>query len=100
MELLDLAQFANNSAIVKVETPAPTNRASSGPPPLISKKWLCDRFRLRLPCGTINYKALYRKVLTPEVIAALGAAPEEIRSRNVKTFTRQQTIILIKVLDL
>ena len=77
-----------------------THTGQEPPPPLISKKWLCWRFELVQPSGRPNYGQLYRKVLTPRVIAAIGATPEEIRAVSVRTFTREQTIVLIRLLDL
>ena len=50
--------------------------------------------------GNIDYKKMYRKVLTPEVIRELGSTVEEIRCKNLRTFSRQQTNILIRVLEL
>ncbi len=70
------------------------------PPPLICKKWLCTRFDLVYPSGRVNVRALYSKVLTPTVIQALGMSETEIRSPRIKMFDRQQTVILIKLLDL
>lgn len=70
------------------------------PPPLITKKWLCYRFDLVSGRDRLNYDGLYRKVLTPEVIEAMGATVAEIRSRRLKTFSRQQTMMLINLLGL
>ena len=70
------------------------------PPPLISKKWLCYRFDLVQPCGRPNYSQLYSKVLTGSVIAAMNATPDQIRRVSVRTFTREQTVVLIRLLGL
>ena len=82
------------------QTTIQTGSEHDPPPPLISKKWLCYRFGLVQPCGRPIYPALYTKVLTPAVIEAMGATVEQVRNRDVKTFTRQQTMVLINVLGL
>lgn len=69
-------------------------------PMLISKKWLCVHFDLVYPGGRVNTRALYSKVLTPAVIRSMGMSVMEMRSAALKTFDRQQTIKLIKLLDL
>lgn len=69
-------------------------------PMLITKKWLCVHFDLVYPGGRVNSRALYSKVLTPAVIRSMGMSVEEMRSTALKTFDRQQTIQLIKLLDL
>lgn len=69
-------------------------------PPLICKKWLCIRFDLVYPSGRVNVRALYSKVLTPAVIQGLGMSESEIRSNRLKMFDRQQTVLLIRLLDL
>lgn len=68
-------------------------------PELITKKYLCYRFGL-LAGQRPNYPLLYSRVLTPDVLHQLGATEKEIRVRNFKTFTRTQSLILIKVLAL
>ncbi len=82
------------------ETTPHTDPAYEAPPPLITKKWLACRFNLMHDSGNIDYKKMYRKVLTPEVIQAMGSTVAEIRSNRLRTFTRQQTNILIKLLEL
>lgn len=69
-------------------------------PPLISKKWLCIRFGLMLPGGTINYRGLYKKVLTASVIAGMNSTQEEIRNAKLRVFDREQTLKLIEILGL
>jgi hypothetical protein len=69
-------------------------------PMLITKKWLCVHFDLVYPGGRVNIRALYSKVLTPAVIRSMGMSEAEIRSPCLKTFDRQQTVLLIKLLDL
>lgn len=88
--------------IWRMEQPADTNRTPSDdpPPPLICKKWLCHRFGLINARGLPVYKRLYTQVLTLEVIQAIGSTPEEIRLPGMKTFTRVQTVALIKILGL
>lgn len=69
-------------------------------PELITKKWLCIRFNLIYTNPVrCNYKGLYKFVLTGEVLQALGD-PESIRQQSFKMFTRQQTVILCRLLDL
>lgn len=71
------------------------------PPPLITKKWLCVRLDLvQFPGGRPKYKALYSKVLTPEVLSALRVTENEVRRVGFKTFSREQTVALIRILDL
>lgn len=69
-------------------------------PMLICKKWLCTHFDLVYPNGRVNTKALYSKVLTPAVIRGMGMSVAEMRSQSLKTFDRQQTVLLIKLLHL
>lgn len=90
----------NPHAIWHIETAAPTIPAHSDVPELITKKYLAARFGLIHPSGSIAYKRLYDKVLTPAVIAALNCTEQEIRNCRVKTFTRQQTLVLIQILGL
>ncbi len=87
-------------AIWRHEVTTPADRGADPPPPLITKKWLACRFGLMHESGNIDYKKMYRKVLTPEVIRELGSTVEEIRCKNLRTFTRQQTNILIRILEL
>lgn len=69
-------------------------------PPLITKKWLCIRFGLMRPGGTIYYRGLYEKVLTASVIAAMNSTEDEIRSARLRVFNREQTLKLIEILGL
>ena len=87
-------------AIWRHEVTTPADRGAEPPPPLITKKWLACRFDLMQESGHIDYKQLYTKVLTPEVIREMGSTVEEIRCKNLRKFTRQQTITLIRVLEL
>lgn len=77
-----------------------TYQAPADAPPLISKKWLACRFNLMSPAGSVDYKGLYRKVLTPDVIQEMGLTIEQVRRSDVRTFDRQQTIKLIEILSL
>lgn len=92
--------FSNPPSLFHIETTVPTNPAQSAVPELITKKYLAARFGLIHPSGRITYKRLYEKVLTPSVIAALNCTEQEIRNCRVKTFTRQQTLVLIQILGL
>lgn len=83
-----------------VETTTPTNPATFDVPQLITKKYLCIRFGLMQPSGSISYKRLYDKVLTASVIAGLNCTEQEIRNCRVKTFTREQSMKLIELLGL
>lgn len=78
-----------------------TSHAPEVPPAFITKKWLCWRLDLiHLPCGRPNYKALYQLALTPEVLSAIGTAEGAVRRRGFTTFNREQTVALIRILDL
>lgn len=69
-------------------------------PLLLTKKYLCDRFGFLMPSGTRNYPGLYRKVLTPSVLDKLGVDAEVVRQKSFKTFDREQSILLTKILNL
>ena len=69
-------------------------------PPLISKKWLCVHFGLTCPGGKPNTSGLYSKVLTADVLAAVGLTEDEVRRRDVRTFDRTTSRRLIDALGL
>lgn len=69
-------------------------------PLLISKKWLCIHFGLIGPAGKANTEALYRKVLTPDVLQAVGLSEAVVRCRTVRTFDRTTSIRIIAALGL
>lgn len=78
-----------------------TSRVPAGDVPmLISKKWLCHHFDLVYPNGRCNIRGLYTHVLTPRVIREMGMTELEMRSQGLKTFDRQQTVMLIRLLQL
>jgi hypothetical protein len=78
-----------------------TNKPGLEVPLLMTKKWLCIYFRLYNPHSQRAYvDQLYRKVLTPEVLAKVGTTQTEIRHVSHRTFNREQTVKLISVLDI
>lgn len=76
-----------------IHTPAPL-------PLLLSKKWLCHHFGLVGPAGKTNTEALYKKVLTPDILQAVGLTADAVRSRSVRTFDRPTSMRLIEALGL
>lgn len=77
-----------------------TVHAPEPPPRIITKKWLCSHFQCQYPSGDFNYTRLYRLVLTPEVIDAIGMTPERIRGRTVREFDAVTSRKLMQVLSL
>ena len=69
-------------------------------PPLLSKKWLCIHFGLTCPGGKPNTIGLYSKVLTPDVLQLAGLTQQEVRRREVRTFDRTTSRLLIQALGL
>lgn len=65
-------------------------------PALISKKWLCVRFGIH---GRAH-GALYKKVLTPDVIQQLGVEPEQIRNQRIRVFDAVTSNKLKEILSL
>lgn len=65
-------------------------------PALISKKWLCVRFGIH---GRAD-GALYKKVLTPDVIQQLGVEPEQIRNQRIRVFDAVTSNKLKEILSL
>lgn len=92
-------QITGYPSIFRMETTETTYRAEEVPM-LISKKWLCIRFGLMRPDGTIYYRGLYEKVLTASVIAGMNCTEQEIRNARIRVFDRQQTLRLIELLGL
>lgn len=86
-------------AMFRQETTATTYHTEEVPM-LISKKWLCIRFGLMRPGGTIYYRGLYEKVLTASVIAGMNCTEQEIRNARLRVFDREQTLKLIELLGL
>ena len=76
-------------------------RTTEKPPLIISKKWLAVRFEMcAAGSGEINYRRLYRLVLTPEVLAHIGKTLPEVRCRSVKEFDAITSRKLIEILQL
>jgi len=70
-------------------------------PLLLTKKWLAVRFGFYASAsGRVNYPALYRKVLTPEVLAGAGLSTDDVHRMNRATFNREQSARLIQILQL
>lgn len=69
-------------------------------PPLITKKWLCCHFGLITPRGRLLYRALYRKVLTEEVVLAVGLSIAQVRRQDLRTFDAVTSAKLKSVLML
>jgi len=97
--------MANSQEDQRIATDAPhkTHGAQSYTdqvPPLISKKWLCVHFGLTCPGGKPNTTSLYSKVLTPDVLEAVGLTETQVRCRQVRTFDRTTSRRLIEALGL
>ena len=69
-------------------------------PLIISKKWLCVHYGLQSSDGRMNYARLYRLVLNPRVISAIGMTEAEIRRKEVKEFDAVTSRLLKNVLGL
>jgi hypothetical protein len=70
------------------------------PPLILTKKWLYHHFCMCSNRGAYNKKALYSKVLTPQVLSQAGLTVQEVRCTTFRVFTRQQTVIILKELGL
>jgi hypothetical protein len=70
------------------------------PPVILTKKWLYHYFGMCSNRGGYNKKALYNKVLTPQVLSQAGLTVQEVRCTSFRVFTRQQTVIILKELGL
>lgn len=65
----------------------------------MTKKWLAAAFGC-MNAGGVDYRRLYRYVLTPEILSDAGIKPGEIRHKGCKTFTAIQSDALARVLNL
>jgi len=77
-----------------------TFRAPSQAPRIISKKYLCHTYNLTRPQGGSRTDMLYKKVLTPAVLAAIGKTENEVRQKSVKDFDAVTSLRLIEILNL
>lgn len=77
-----------------------TSHTPTNVPPLITKKWLCCHFGLITPKGQLQYRALYRKVLTADVVKACGLKMDEVRRQDLKTFDAVTSANLKRILML
>lgn len=79
-----------------------THAADTAPPlpRLITKKSLCVYFGLVNARGRMNYHRLYLRVLTPEVIDALGMSAEQMRHPGMKEFDAVQSATLREILKI
>lgn len=78
-----------------------THHAPEPAPLILSKKWLCVRYEcVSLKSNRMNYKRLYRVVLTSSVISAIGMTEAEIRRRDMKEFDALTSARLKNVLGL
>jgi len=78
-----------------------THTADTAPlPRLITKKSLCVYFGLVNARGRMNYHRLYLRVLTPEVIDALGMSAEQMRHPGMKEFDAVQSATLREILKI
>lgn len=68
---------------------AEASRPDSGTipaPAIISKKWLCAHFECQYPNGTMNYRRLYRLVLTDQVLTEIGMTRAQVRRTQLREF--------------
>jgi len=68
---------------------AEASRPASGTvptPAIISKKWLCGHFECQYPSGQMNYRRLYRLVLTDQVLSRIGMTSQEVRQASFREF--------------
>lgn len=82
---------------------APTNQTpvSHGVlPALITKKALCVHYGLVSARGRVNYRRLYLRVLTPEVLQALDMKPETVRNPGMKEFDAVRSARLRQILHI
>jgi len=77
-----------------------TEKHTEKVPQLLSKKWLAAYFGFVRPCGVVYYAGLYRHVLTVDVLTRAGLDMETVRTRQVKTFDRTSSLLLIEILGL
>lgn len=79
---------------------AEIKQGTEGCPPVLTKKDICVRLGLLCPSMRPNYERLYRAALTDKVLEKCGLTAAEVRVRSFRSFTRQQSIILIEELAL
>lgn len=69
-------------------------------PALLTKKELASRMDCTMPGGLINRRRLYNCVLTDDVLERIGLTSEQVRKISFRTFTREQTVLLVEILSL
>ena len=77
-----------------------TAQAQPPAPRIISKKYWCSTYNLTRPRGGSRTDMLYKKVLTPAVLAAIGKTEAEVRLKSVKDFDAVTSLKLIEILNL
>lgn len=78
--------------------PAPVSHSVL--PALITKKALCVHYGLVSARGRVNYRRLYLRVLTPEVLQALDMKPETVRNPGMKEFDAVRSARLRQILHI
>lgn len=94
----------SNQATFKENTPADhqiRNRVGEPEnevPTIITKKWLAERYKCNDYTGRVNTIRLFRYVLTPAVLEAIGLTENECRKKSFRSFTAVQSSQLSAIL--